>query len=199
MVVPNDYQIQVVREQRFMAKITERLEHANLPAYQRIIETYLAANPEVAPAAVATVLALLLNQDKPWQTSIAPAKSSRPAKEAHVRSPGGSSSRPVRESGGLRLSDRAASGDTQRSFSTDYVQELFRIEVGRVHGVKPGNIVGAIANEAGLQSKFITGLKIHDDHSTVRLPKDMDKNVVQALNKAWVCGRQLNLTSLDVA
>ena len=199
MVIPNDYQIQVVREQRFMAKITERLAHANLPAYQRIIETYLAANPEVSPAAVATVLALLLNQDKPWQTSIAPAKVSRPAKEAHVRSSSPGGSRPARAGEGLRLSDRTPASDTQRSFRTDYVQELFRIEVGRVHGVKPGNIVGAIANEAGLQSKFITGLKIHDDHSTVRLPKDMDKNVVQDLNKAWVCGRQLNLTSLGVA
>lgn len=60
--------------------------------------------------------------------------------------------------------------------------------------MKPGNIVGAIANEAGLQSRHITGLKIHDDHSTVRLPKNMPKEAVNDLTKAWVCGRQLNLT-----
>ena len=65
--------------------------------------------------------------------------------------------------------------------------------------MKPGNIVGAIANEAGLQSKFITGLKINDDHSTVRLPKGMDKAAFQNLNKAWVCGRQLKLTSMGAA
>jgi ATP-dependent RNA helicase DeaD len=78
-------------------------------------------------------------------------------------------------------------------------QELFRIDVGRVHGVKPGNIVGAIANEAGLQSRFITGLKINEDHSTVRLPSGLSKEVFSGLNKAWVCGRQLKLTSLGVA
>ena len=87
----------------------------------------------------------------------------------------------------------------QKRFRDDYPQELFRIDVGRVHGVKPGNIVGAIANEAGLQSRFITGLKIHDDHSTVRLPKGMAKEIFQDLNKAWVCGRQLKLTSLGAA
>jgi ATP-dependent RNA helicase DeaD len=68
-----------------------------------------------------------------------------------------------------------------------------------VHGVKPGNIVGAIANEAGLQSRLITGLKINDDHSLVRLPKGMAKDVLLRLNKAWVCGRQLNLKSLEAA
>jgi ATP-dependent RNA helicase DeaD len=88
----------------------------------------------------------------------------------------------------------------RESFSNqfeDMPQELFRLEVGRVHGVKPGNIVGAIANEAGLQSRFITGLKIHDDHSTVRLPKGMSKEVFQDLNKAWVCGRQLKLSVIN--
>lgn len=71
--------------------------------------------------------------------------------------------------------------------------------MGKIHGVKPGNIVGAIANEAGLQSRYITGLKIHEDHSTVRLPKGMPKEVMKDLTKAWVCGRQLNLTLIGSA
>ena len=87
----------------------------------------------------------------------------------------------------------------QNCMQVDYPQELFRIDVGRVHGVKPGNIVGAIANEAGLESRYITGLKIHEDHSTVRLPKNLAKELMQGLNKAWVCGRQLKLTSLGAA
>jgi len=65
--------------------------------------------------------------------------------------------------------------------------------------VKPGNIVGAIANEAGLQSRLITGLKINDDHSTVKLPKGLPKDVFVGLNKAWVCGRQMKMTSLGLA
>ena len=48
--------------------------------------------------------------------------------------------------------------------------ERFHIAVGHVHGVKPGNIVGAIANEAGLGSEYIGRIDIHEDYSTVDLP-----------------------------
>ena len=190
MVAPTDYMIQAAKQKQFMANITSRLQHENLPAYRRIIETYLQEN-EVSEVDVAAVLALLLHQDKPWQQELSLPKPTRPAKEARVRS-----SEP--RSGG-RPSQALGGDREQKRFRDDYAQELFRIDVGRVHGVKPGNIVGAIANEAGLQSRFITGLKIHDDHSTVRLPKGMAKEVVQDLNKAWVCGRQLKLTSLGAA
>ena len=192
IAIPNDHAIQAAKQRRFMANITERLQHEHLPAYRNIIETYLKENETTATAAdVAAALALLLNQDKPWQHEVVSLpKPVRPAKEGRVRHDD------------ARSSGRASSstvGGEQKRFRDDYPQELFRIDVGRVHGVKPGNIVGAIANEAGLQSRFITGLKIHDDHSTVRLPKGMAKEVVHDLNKAWVCGRQLKLTSLGAA
>ena len=192
--IPNDHMIQVVRQQRFLAKITERLQHENLPSYRNIIEEYIKEN-DVSPVDVAAVLALQLNQDKSWQAKLALPKITRPVKEARVRD---SDSRPSRPSSSNGSSNSSSTGGDRRP-REDYPQELFRLDVGRVHGVKPGNIVGAIANEAGLQSRFITGLKIHDDHSTVRLPKGMTKEVVFGLNKAWVCGRQLKLTSLGVA
>jgi ATP-dependent RNA helicase DeaD len=216
--VPNDHMIQVARQQRFMANITERLEHANLPSYKRIVEEYIKEN-EVSAVDVAATLALLLHKDLPWKKELALPKAPRAVKEGRVsRSDGRSSDRSSRfgddrkSFGGERKSfggdrkpfggDRKSFGDDRKSFGDDRkkfnedtsAQDLFRIDVGKVHGVKPGNIVGAIANEAGLQSKFITGLKIHDDHSTVRLPKGMSKDVVRDLTKAWVCGRQLNLT-----
>jgi ATP-dependent RNA helicase DeaD len=70
----------------------------------------------------------------------------------------------------------------------------YRIEVGHDHEVKPGNIVGAIANEAGLDSKYIGHIKIHDDHSFVDLPDGMPKEVFKELKKVWVSGQQLNIT-----
>ncbi len=193
ITVPTDYMIQTVRQQRFMANITARLEHENLPAYRRIIDEYLKSN-DVSAVDVAAALALLLNKDKPWDEKFAGyVSAASPAKEARVRS--SNDARPPR--GHSDRSERPRSTNSDRhSAREDYAQELYRLDVGRVHGVKPGNIVGAIANEAGLQSRFITGLKINDDHSTVRLPKGMDKALVQGLNKAWVCGRQLKLTSL---
>lgn len=188
IMVPNDHMIQTAKQQRFMASINERLQHENLPSYRHVIETYLKEH-DVSSVDVAAALALLLNQDKPWKQEISLPKPPR-VKEAHIKYSGSKS-------------DKRAPGNhgqtNQPRFNDDYPQELFRLDVGRLHGVKPGNIVGAIANEAGLQSRFITGLKIHDDHSTVRLPKGMNKDVVHHLNKAWVCGRQLNLRSLGAA
>lgn len=214
VIVPNDHMIQVARQQRFMANITARLEHANLPSYKRIVEEYIKEN-EASPVDVAAALALLLHKDQPWKKELALPKSSRPAKEGRVSNDGKSDRRSRfgedkksfggdrKSSGGDRKgfgNDRKAFGDTRKKFNDESVaQDLFRIDVGKVHGVKPGNIVGAIANEAGLQSRLITGLKIHEDHSTVRLPKGMSKEVVRDLTKAWVCGRQMNLTLIGSA
>lgn len=72
--------------------------------------------------------------------------------------------------------------------------ERYRVEVGRNHSVQPGNIVGAIANEAGLDAKFIGRIDIFDDHSTVDLPKGMPKEVLKQLKKAWVSGQQLQMS-----
>ncbi len=69
--------------------------------------------------------------------------------------------------------------------------ERFRIEVGRDDGVKPGNIVGAIANEAGLEGRYIGRIDIQDDHSVLDLPAGMPKEILQHLRKTRVCGRPL--------
>jgi ATP-dependent RNA helicase DeaD len=180
IVAPNDHMIQVARQQRFMNSISERIQHEHVAPYRKMLEEYL-KNNEASPVDVAAALALIIHQDKPWKLDLPVAP--RPEKIARVKD---------RDSKNTRTFDGV---DRKRS-REQYQQELFRLDVGRVHGVKPGNIVGAIANEAGLQSKFITGLKIHDDHSTVRLPKGITKETMQGLTKAWVCGRQLKLVSL---
>ncbi|MBL6749297.1 MAG: DEAD/DEAH box helicase [Nevskia sp.] len=72
--------------------------------------------------------------------------------------------------------------------------EMYRIEVGEQHGAKPANIVGAIANEAGLDSGHIGRIEIFGDYSLVALPIGMPKPIFQHLRKTWVCGRQLQLS-----
>ena len=72
--------------------------------------------------------------------------------------------------------------------------ERYRIEVGYEHGVKPGNIVGAIANEAELDARHIGRIDIQTDHSLVDLPAGMPKEVFGALRKVWVCGQRLNIS-----
>jgi len=71
--------------------------------------------------------------------------------------------------------------------------ESFRIEVGHAHGVKPANIVGAIANEAGLDSKYIGRIDIQDEHTVLDLPEGMPKELLMHLKKVWVSGQQLRI------
>ena len=82
------------------------------------------------------------------------------------------------------------------SFRRDQSMETFRLDVGNIHAVKPGNIVGAIANEAQLDSSSIGRIEIFDEHSTVDLPAGMPEHVFQLLQRVRVAGRPLRISRL---
>ena len=75
--------------------------------------------------------------------------------------------------------------------------ERFRVEVGWRDRIKPGNIVGAIANEAGLNGRSIGRIQIFDTHSTVDLPKGMPEDVFQGLRQLRVMNKPLQLSRLQ--
>ena len=75
--------------------------------------------------------------------------------------------------------------------------ESFRIEVGAVHGIKPSNVVGAIANEAGIEGVHIGRVDIRDDHSYVDLPEGMPKQIFKVLQKVLVAGRELRISKVS--
>ncbi|MGO9512454.1 MAG: DEAD/DEAH box helicase [Steroidobacteraceae bacterium] len=81
-----------------------------------------------------------------------------------------------------------------RRHSTAGHMETFRIEVGSLHGIKPGNIVGAIANEAGIEGVHIGRVDIREDYSFVDLPEGMPKQVFKRLQKVRVAGRELKIS-----
>ncbi len=70
----------------------------------------------------------------------------------------------------------------------------YKILVGSSHGVKPGNIVGAIANEIDLDSKYIGRIEIFANFSTVDLPEGMPQNVLNILKRVVVSGQRLNIS-----
>ena len=72
--------------------------------------------------------------------------------------------------------------------------ETFRIEVGSAHGIKPSNVVGAIANEAGIEGVHIGRIDIREDHSFVDLPEGMPKQIFKMLQKVLVAGRELRIS-----
>ena len=90
-----------------------------------------------------------------------------------------------------------ASAPRPRLPGRDADKETYRLEVGHQHGVKPGNIVGAIANEAELDSQNIGRVQIFDDHSLVDLPIGMPKEIFKHLQKVWVSGQQLKISRLS--
>ena len=73
-------------------------------------------------------------------------------------------------------------------------KDRFRIDVGHNHKVKPGNIVGAIANEADIDSKYIGRINIFDDFSLVDLPENMPKELLNELKSVRVAGQRLNIS-----
>lgn len=74
--------------------------------------------------------------------------------------------------------------------------ERFKLDVGHMHGIKAGDIVGAIANEAGLDGKFINNVLIDNEHSTVDLPEGMPEQIFKLLKKVRVGGQKLNITKV---
>jgi ATP-dependent RNA helicase DeaD len=72
--------------------------------------------------------------------------------------------------------------------------QSFRIEVGSAHGAKAANIVGAIANEAGLDARYIGKIDIQEQYTTLDLPSGMPKELMSHLKSVWVSGQQLRIS-----
>lgn len=192
MQVPSDKHIVEVKQQRFKAALLERISKSETQAYMFMMQQMKAENPDIDLAELAAAAALMANQDKSWEWSL-PSNMAFQQNESRQAGRG----REERKSPGRGFSDREERVHSRlrerESFSQMQGKTCYRISVGRVHGVKPGNIVGAIANEGGIASRQITGLKINQDHSIVYLPENLSKQVVNTLRKAWVCGQQLQL------
>ena len=84
-----------------------------------------------------------------------------------------------------------------RSKTVGSLMETFRIEVGSTHGIKPSNVVGAIANEAGIEGVHIGRVDIREDHSFVDLPEGMPKQVFRLLHKVLGAGRELRSSKVS--
>ncbi len=81
----------------------------------------------------------------------------------------------------------------------DVAMERFRIKVGHDHGVTPREIVGAVANEGGIEGRYIGRIQIYDDHTTIDLPHGMPDEVFQTLQRTRVCNQALDLERMSAA
>lgn len=175
---------EVVNNQRiakFKQKITDTLAAGELAFMQGLIEQYQQEH-DVPAVEIAAALAKLSIGDKPLLMK--PDRKKPGRDEGRGRAEG----KRHRDRDGER--PRRSAGRSRADLDT----ERYRIEVGYDHGVNPGNIVGAIANEAGLDGAHIGHIDIQTDHSFVNLPVGMPREVFNDLRKAWVCGQQLKIS-----
>ena len=187
MALPGVDDINAIRINRFKQRITDAIEAGGAEFYTELINDYSRENG-VDNLVVAAALAKLVQGDRPLLLEKRP--------EIERRTPAKFSRAGRDEQRGMER-DEQPKRRPRTTVDPSIKMECFRMEVGRKHGVKCGNIVGAIANEARLDSAYIQKVEIHGDYSTVELPAGIPKYVLQTLKKAWVLNRQLEISRID--
>ena len=191
--MPSTEVINNKRIARFSQNITDTLANEELAFYASILEKYTLEH-NIPAIEVAAALAKMVQGDEPLLLSNKPEaqRSSRSDRDRGERKDRERGSRRDRESRGERggRERRPPRGEHEKEEG----MQTYRIEVGHDHGVKPGNIVGAIANEAGIDSKHMGRIQINDDYSTIDLPEGMPKDIFMDLKSVRVAGQKLNIS-----
>jgi ATP-dependent RNA helicase DeaD len=179
MQLPSTEFINNARVNRFKQRITDTLAAEELSFYNQLINQYQVEH-DVPAVDIAAALAKLLQGETPLLLKDAAKKPRKDADDHKSRS---------------NDKDRGPKREKGRVGAVE--MEVFRIEVGHKDGVKPGNIVGAIANETGIDGDHIARIKIEEHYSTVELPAGMPKDLFQALKKVRVAGKSLDISKFD--
>ncbi|ACV25837.1 DEAD/DEAH box helicase [Kangiella koreensis] len=193
MQMPSIDNINEQRMSRFERKVLSTIENDDLSFFKQFI-TKLEEKTDTDPQIIAAALAKLAGGDELILKELPKAKKER-SERADRPERSDRRDRKGRDEGSKRSSDRSFSPYAQPLKShPDIEMERFKIEAGHSHNVKVSNIVGAIANEAEIDSEYIGRIDIFDEFTTVDLPAGMPKEVLQILSKAYVAGRPMSLT-----
>ena len=217
MELPSVETVNERRVSKFLGRITEALGSPDLALFRDLVERYEREH-NVPAAEIAAALAKVVQGDTPLLLA---ASADRPRKQNRDEGRGPRERMERREAASRNAPpfaahaagpERAPRNEAEALFDGDeaprparpraaertapdhgFAMETFRIEVGHAHGVQPGNIVGAIANEADLESRFIGRIDIRDDYSLIDLPEGMPRELLEHLKKVWVSGQQLRM------
>ena len=210
LTLPSRADVTNKRVSDFKQKVVEVLNAEGLDFFSNIV-SQIAEEQNVGAEEVAAALAMMAQEGKPLQIGgedPPPARhaamddSRRPASFAdRERKPRFEerSERPRFEDRGgdkPRFEDRGERPrfeDKPRRAAPAGDMVRYRIDVGRDHGVQVKDIVGAIANEAGIESRFIGRIGLYDESSTVELPAGMPREAENALKRTRVRGVPINL------
>jgi ATP-dependent RNA helicase DeaD len=177
MLLPSAKIINEQRVNNFKQRITDTLDNQELAIFEELILDYQKGH-EIDAFKIASALALmaqgteplLLNEKEINQTSFDEKNKSKISVSIHADS----------------LKDNPA-----------IKMRRYRVAVGRKDNIKPGNVLGAIANEAEISSEFIGAIQIFQDFTTVDLPDEMPKETLQILKNTRVFDKKLNIEELN--
>ncbi|MBU2966299.1 DEAD/DEAH box helicase [Amphritea sp. 2_MG-2023] len=174
MDLPSRDMVQSKRLESFREQITTIFNDEDMGTYRELIDQ-LASETKLETLDLASALLFMAQKEKPL---ILP-----PEPEPRAR----------RERDNDRDSDRGAKRER-----IDYADlDVYRLEVGRNDGIQVKNIVGAIANEADINSRHIGDIRLFDDYSTVQLPKGMPTEVLQQLKGVFICRKKIDISLME--
>ncbi|MBD3609881.1 MAG: DbpA RNA binding domain-containing protein, partial [Gammaproteobacteria bacterium] len=186
MQLPSRADISNRRVEQFKQSITDAIESQELNFFEELIEGYQAEH-NIGLSEIAAALAYMVQSERP----LIPEFKDKPERQER-------SERSHRDRDDRRDRPRRERRDRDdRATEVEDGMIRYRIEVGYEHDVMPKNIVGAIANEVGMESSFIGRIKIFDDYSTVDLPDGLPGEAIKHLKNVWVCNRKMNISKLQ--
>lgn len=208
MTLPSPESIHNKRIADFKQRITDTLASSDLDLFRDLMDQYRQTY-DVPALDIAAALACMVQKDKPLQLT-EEKKQGQDKQNTRKKGPDkeySAKSDKEKEKKKKNTKEREKSksnkreektkppGKTKQAFTApEKGMERFRVEVGHAHGVRPGDIVGAVSNEAGLESKHIGEININDSFSTVDLPEGMPDDVFNLLKKVRVCQHPMKIT-----
>ncbi|EMX8932679.1 DEAD/DEAH family ATP-dependent RNA helicase [Enterobacter asburiae] len=185
------------RLEKFAAKVQQQLESSDLDQYRALL-SQIQPTAEGEELDMETLAAALLKMAQGERSLIVPPDAPmRPKREFRDRD-----DRFERRGDRNDRNDRGPRGDRPERGGEDRPRrerrdagdmELYRIEVGRDDGVEVRHIVGAIANEGDISSRYIGNIKLFASHSTIELPKGMPGEVLQHFTRTRILNKPMNM------
>ena len=191
--LPNAELLSARRLEKFAAKVQQQLESSDLEQYRALLSQL---SPE-SDLDMETLAAALLKMAQGERPLILPPDAPRPQRrEFRERDDRRDDRRGSRE---MRGESREGGERPRRERRDVGNMELYRIEVGRDDGVEVRHIVGAIANEGDISSRYIGNIKLFGTHSTIELPKGMPGEILQHFTRTRILNKPMNMQLLGDA
>jgi ATP-dependent RNA helicase DeaD len=193
MNLPTIAEVNQRRAAKFKDQITAAMGSADSATYRAVIEEYL-RETDADVLDVAAALASMARGGKGLALARHDAPAPAPGDGGFDAPPQHERDRPPGGPGAGKGAGKGGGKGGGKPRRPDAQQATYRLEVGRRHGVQPGNIVGALAHEGDLDGSEINGVDIRADYTLVRLPADLSPKVLQHLRGILVRGQPLQIS-----